>query len=124
MKTLHQIDFPLQMTLLIGSALSMLIDPAFGFFGFFFGIGGWQALMALAFAFDDREFRDSGRIVYERILLTVIGIGIISAFFPGALLSFGFLMLFIGAIMAIWNMNIAYSEYQLAKSNHQVWDID
>lgn len=124
MKTLHKLDFPLQMTLLIGSALSMLIDTAFGFFGFFFVIGGWQALMALAFVFDDKEFRDSGRNAYERVLLTVLGIGIISAFFPAVLFSFGFIMLFIGVIMAIWNMNIAYREYQLAKSNHQVWDVD
>jgi len=126
MKTLHKLDFPIQMTLLIGSALSMLIEPAFGFFGFYFVIGGWQALMAFIFAFDDLEIavRDSGRLMYERILLSVVVIAMVLAFFPEALLGFGLIMIFIGFIMAFWNMSIAYNEFKLAKSEHQVWDID
>lgn len=124
MKTLHKLDFPIQIIILIASALSMLIEPAYAFFGFYFGIGGWQALMAFLFAFDDAELRDSGRIMYERILLTVVVIAMVLAFFPEALLGYGLVMLLVGVIMAFWNMSIAYSEYQLAKSEHQVWNID
>ena len=124
MKTLHKLDFPIQICILVASALSMLIEPAYAFFGFYFGIGGWQALMALLFAFDDAELRDSGRIMYERVLLTVVVIAMVLAFFPEALLGYGMIMLLVGFIMAFWNMSIAYSEYQLAKSEHQVWNID
>ncbi len=124
MKTLHKLDLPVQITILIGSLLSMLIEPRFVFFGFYFGIGGWQALMALAFAFDDEEFRDNARIKYERLLLIVVGIAVLLAFIPETLIMYGFIMIFIGFIMAFWNMRIAYSEYKLANSEHQVWDID
>lgn len=126
MKTLHKLDFPIQITILIGSLLSMLIEPTFIFIGFYFGIGGWQALMAFIFAFDDLEIavRDSRRLMYERILLSVVVIAMILAFFPAALFSYGVIMLLVGGIMAFWNMSISYNEYKLAKSEHQVWNID
>ena len=126
MKTLHKLDFPIQITILIGSFLSMLFEPAFILIGFYFGIGGWQALIAFVFAFDDLEIavRDSGRLMYERTLLSVVVIAMVLAFFPQALFGYGVIMLFVGVIMAFWNMSIAYNEFKLAKSEHQVWDID
>jgi|GEM_PF-2387916 len=123
MKALHKIDFPVQMLILIGSFASMLIQPNYVVLGYLFGIGGWQVLMAILFAFDAPEYRDSGRIMYERILLAVAVIGMILAFFPPALMIYGVIMIFVGFVMGIWNMSITYSEFQLAKSEHDVWDI-
>ncbi|MBI1221794.1 MAG: hypothetical protein GC180_04240 [Bacteroidetes bacterium] len=124
MRILHLIDIPVQIIILLGSLASTLIEPLYLFFGFYFGIGGWQLLMAIIFAFDEQEFRSNSRRRYEKLLIWVSGIGILCAFYPPILVTYMFGMILLGFGMAIWNLKIALEEYRIAKAHHEVWDMN
>lgn len=124
MKTLHQIDMPAQIAILAASFLAMIIEPSYLFFGFYFGIGGWQLLMSLCFAFDDDIYTSSARKNYSKMLLWVIGIGILCAIIYPIFMFYLLALLPVGLGMAIWNFTIAMEEFKLAQSNHEVWDVE
>ncbi|HCS20222.1 MAG TPA: hypothetical protein DIW47_06615 [Bacteroidetes bacterium] len=127
MKTLHHIDFLAQIGILVLSLVSAIFDPYYLFFGFYFGLGGWQFLMAILLAFGTRPHPVRARHTYEKWLLGVVITGIFCQLPFGAdFLTFYYLLalLFVGGGMAFWNMSIAYRELQMVKSEHEVWDIE
>lgn len=128
MKTLHRIDFPAQIVILVLSFGGLFFQPYFLFFGIYFGIGAWQLIMAIVFALGPRPHQIRGRHHYEKALLVVgiLGLPCLIPIDQSETYRFCYLMLlmFGGGAMALWNLAISKSEYDLAKSQHQVWDIE
>lgn len=128
MKTLHRIDFPGQMILLAVSLIFLFIHPGVSFIAFYIGIGVWQTIMALLIALSDRSYAVQGRKQYEWTLLGILFLSVITYLLSGQVEFLGwyylYFMLFAGFVMAFWNMSIAYREFQLVKSEHEVWDLE
>lgn len=129
MKTLHRIDFPAQIFILTASIVSLLFAPGLAFLCFYIGFGVWQPLMALLFALGPRPHAIRERKYYENVLLVLILVSLpwfsIYQQFDNDFMWYSlYTILPIGFIMAIWNITIAYREFQNNRREHHVWDIE
>ncbi len=99
-----------------------LLDPSTLFFSGLFGVGGWQiASCILSACFLPREWYTHGRRVYEKLLILVLAAGGVLLWLnrnsstndmEEAGVSFAFLMLFLGPLMAIFYFTITVVEHQ------------
>jgi hypothetical protein len=90
MKTFKLIDITGQLILTI---IALYLRDFTGFMVFYFGVGGWQVISCLVHVLAmPRSERNASRRAYEWTLIVVLLIGVLIAY----------VMIFIGAIMALW----------------------
>lgn len=110
MKTFKLIDFWGQVILIAGSVLSLAIDAEIAFWGYFFA-GGWQVLSCIAHGLlQERYFAAKDRKYYLKTLIWVFIIGI--TLIPVWVI-YGFGLLFVSPVLAIWYAMICHNENEL-----------
>ena len=104
------IDFWIQVILISGSLIYCFLDPSFLLYAYFL-VGGWQLLSCLFHAIYKGHYYEAGdRKYYLKALLWVFILGIVTI--PVWLL-YGFGLLFISPLLALWYTFICYHENKL-----------
>jgi len=118
MKPYKLIDFIIGILLIIICTFSaFVLKEAYFFYGYFV-VGGWQLLsMLIHMANNDKYIRSSNRKIYEKMILWILIIGVLSLLLTllemPILIFYLYAMLIFSPVLAIYYQVVCYIEYRL-----------
>lgn len=112
-----RIDTYLQIAAIIIPCIFAIVDQNFfELFITYFTLGSVQVISCIMNAtFLDSFLKDDGRRSYQRMLIVVACIGVVSAVTPLVMI-YLFILLFVSPFMAIWYLNMSYNELQTVRA--------